>query len=64
MLLIIADGVPPDGTPVKIIHTFNSGLVVLFDILATLGITFALSCLLFNFIFKERRYVHVAMHVH
>ena len=57
IFLSIIDGIPPDGTPDKIIHTFNIGLVVTFDTLATLGIVFSCCCLLFNFIFKEKRFV-------
>ena len=48
-------GPPSDGTTMKIIHTFNTALVVVFDCLAILGIVFAISCLLFNFIFRNRR---------
>jgi gamma-aminobutyric acid type B receptor len=54
--MYLVGGVPPDGTPVKVIHTFHVELVILFDTLATLGIIFAVCCLLFNFIFKDRRY--------
>lgn len=52
---IVVDGVPLDGTPVTIFHTFNIGLVAVFDTLATLGIVFAIGCLLFNFICRQRK---------
>ena len=48
-------GVPLDGSPKTVIRTFNIGLVVVFDTLATLGIAFAVLCLLFNFIFRKRK---------
>ena len=49
------DGVPPDGTPVKIINTFMKELVVIFDVIAIAGIVFAVICLLFNVIFRKRK---------
>ena len=55
-ILILLDGPPPDGTPVIVIHSFNIALVVLFDITAVLGIVFAIGCLIFNFVFKNRKY--------
>ena len=49
------DGIPLDGSPEVSIHTFEIGLVIVFDVLATVGIVFAIGCLLFNFIFRERK---------
>ena len=53
----IVDGIPLDGSPVMVLHTFQIGLVVVFYILTTVGIAFAVGCLLFNFIFRERKQV-------
>ena len=50
-----ADGVPPDGTPQEVIHTFQLGLVVVFYILAAVGFIFCVACLMFNFVFRNRR---------
>lgn len=52
-------GVPLDGTPIKTVHTFHVKLVVIFDILAIAGILFGFVCLLFNIIFRKRRYVRL-----
>ena len=49
------DGVPPDGTPQKTIHTFQLGLVIVYYLLAVAGIVFTVVCLLFNFAFRKRR---------
>lgn len=50
------DGIPPDGTPISVINTFKLELVVIFDILAIFGIAFAIACLLFNIIFRNRKW--------
>ena len=52
---IVVDGVPLDGSPEVVFHTFQIGLVVLFYVLAAVGIVFAVGCLLFNFIFRGRK---------
>ena len=52
---INSGGPPPDGTPSKVIRTFKIGLVVTFYILASLGILFAIACLIFNIIFRSRK---------
>ena len=50
-----ADGVPLDGSPTIVVRTFQIELVVVFYILTTVGIAFAVGCLLFNFIYRERK---------
>ena len=57
LTVYISDGVPSDGTPIETIHTFNTGLIVACDILAGLGIVFAISCLIFNIVFRNERSV-------
>ena len=52
----IADGIPLDGTILNITHTYEIGLVIVFDILASLGIFFDIGCLIFNIIFRNRKY--------
>ena len=51
----IIDGAPPDGKPEQITNTFNKGLVVTFDLLATFGIIFVILCLVFNFTFRNKK---------
>ena len=50
-----ADGVPSDGTPINVIHTFKVEVVAIFDTLATVGIIFASVCLIFNIVFRKRK---------
>ena len=45
-----------DGTILNITHTFELGLVIVFDVLATMGLIFTTGCLLFNIIFRNRKY--------
>ena len=52
---MIPDGVSLDGTILNITHTFETELVVVFDVLATLGIVFAIGCLIFNCGFRNRK---------
>ena len=45
------DGIPLDGTIIlNITHTFELGLVVAFDILATFGLIFTIGCLILSMI--------------
>ena len=49
------DGTPYDGTPVEIPVTVDISLTVVFIVLSTTGIVFAIICLAFNFIFRDRK---------
>ena len=40
----------------NITHTFELGLVIAFDILATLGLVFTTGCLIFNIVFRKKKY--------
>ena len=46
---------PPDGVPKRITHGINLVLVVLFEVMGIAGIVFAISCLIFNIAFRERK---------
>lgn len=50
-----AAGIPPDGTPIKVINTFKTALVVILDIAAAAGIIFAIVCLVFNVVFRKKK---------
>jgi len=52
---VFPDGIPSDGTPIKRINVQPLGLVIVYYILSLLGIVFSIVCLLFNFIYRERR---------
>ena len=51
----LPDGVPIDGVPVEKVVTVALGLTVLYVILATAGIVFALVCLTFTLIFRKKK---------
>ena len=52
------EGVPPDGIPKQVIVSTALALTVIYYILAIAGIIFALVCVGFNIIFRNRKYVH------
>lgn len=49
------EGVPPDGTPIQVVSTYHLALVVIYDILAFLGLIFTTVCLAFNFGYRNRK---------
>ena len=51
------DGIPPDGTPIVVINTLHTALIVIIDIIAVAGIVFATVCLIFNIVFRNKRFV-------
>ena len=52
---MIIGGTPYDGRPVEVIGAVDISLTVIFVVLATAGIVLAIICLIFNFIFRERK---------
>ena len=57
MLLIILAGVPYDGQPEIEVLMVHPGLTALVFILAAAGATFATVCMIFNFVYRNRRSV-------
>ena len=55
MIFWYIDGIPPDGTPIEVVSTVNLALVVIYDILAFLGLIFTTVCLVFNFGYRNRK---------
>ena len=55
--ILYADGITLDGTILNITHSFELGLIIVFDILATMGLIFTTVCLMFNIIFRKRKLV-------
>ena len=53
--IVHADGVPSDGTPIEIVSTFHTALVVIYYFLAVLGLIFTTVCFVFNFVFRNRK---------
>ena len=52
----ILDGVPYDGVPTKKLVSIHPSLTVIFSILATCGIVFAVVCLFLNIHFRNKRW--------
>ena len=50
-----SDGVPPDGRPVSTVSTYHIAVVIVFYTIALFGIAFAIVCLAFNIIFRNRK---------
>ena len=50
------DGIPPDGTPIQVIHTYQIWLVVVYYVLALCGVVVSVACFAFTFLFRRRRY--------
>ena len=51
------DGVPPDGVPLNVTTTIALPLMVISQTFAIIGIIFAIFCLAFNIIFRNRKYI-------
>ena len=50
-------GIPPDGTPVTIVTTVFLPLSIVYFVAVAIGVSFAMVCLLFNCIFRNRKWV-------
>ena len=53
-----ADGVPSDGIPIEEVVAVSIELTVVYVILASVGIMFAVVCLTFTFVFRVICFVH------
>ena len=51
------DGIPPDGTPISVTNAIHTAVIVIFDLIAALGIIFAICCLVFNLVFRNKKLV-------
>uniref|UniRef100_A0A1X7VH94 G-protein coupled receptors family 3 profile domain-containing protein n=1 Tax=Amphimedon queenslandica TaxID=400682 RepID=A0A1X7VH94_AMPQE len=51
------NGIPPDGTEIKIINTIHVSLNVIFYTAAILGAVFAIGCLAFNVYFRNKKII-------
>ena len=47
--------IPFDGVPIEEDVTVSVALTVIYGLLATAGIAFTITCLIFNFVFRERK---------
>jgi hypothetical protein len=48
-------GIPPDGTPIVIVTTVFLPLSIVYFVAVAIGVSFAMVCLLFNCIFRNRK---------
>ncbi|CAI8040047.1 hypothetical protein GBAR_LOCUS22327, partial [Geodia barretti] len=48
------EGIPNDGVPIEDVVTVSVALTVVYVILATAGLVFAVGCLLFNLLYRNR----------
>ena len=53
-ILYIPDGIPNDGIPIEEVVTVSLALTVVYVILAVTGLLFAVGCLLFNLLYREK----------
>ena len=53
--MVHADGVPYDGVPEENVERIHTAVTVVFCLLSTAGIVFSLSCMLFNYLYREKR---------
>ena len=54
LFCIIDEDIPPIVTEVNVVKTWSYGVV---SCMVVLGMTFGLMCLIFNIVFKNRKYV-------
>ena len=52
---MVLDGIPSDGTPIVVLNTFYMAIYIIYDVFVIIGIIFAIVCLLFNIIFRNRK---------
>ena len=52
--MLFIEGVSPDGRPEIVLNSILPPIAITVDLLALIGILFAIVCLLFNIIFRER----------
>ena len=57
LYLVPAGLVPYDGVALEVTKTVNLALVVFCVVIATSGILYAIVCLVFNFYFRNTKYV-------
>ena len=54
---IFTDGIPYDGSAQEKLHPNHLALIITYSLLAVAGLMYAGVCLLFNTIFKSRKWV-------
>ena len=54
-MLCFADGAPSDGNPIEVTNVYQLWIVILFNILASVGVILTIACGIFNFIFRNKK---------
>ena len=54
LYILFTDGIPPDGKPEMVLNKLLLPIAIIVDVLAFIGILFAIVCLLFNTVFREK----------
>ena len=49
------DGIPPDGTPTTVVVSVQPVVIVLTIIMLVAGLAFAMICLAFNIVYRNKR---------
>ena len=49
------DGVPYDGVPQNFVERIHTAVTVVFCLLSTAGIVFAIACLYYNFLYRDKK---------
>ena len=52
----ILEGIPHDGIPLEEDVTIHLALTILISIFVAAGLTFSVVCLVFNIVFRQRKY--------
>ena len=59
IIAITADGVPPDGRPIRVLDATHIATFIVFISLFGVLLLVAIGCVLFNIIFRNNRYISV-----
>ncbi|CAI8049960.1 Gamma-aminobutyric acid type B receptor subunit 2, partial [Geodia barretti] len=58
--LVLPYGIPYDGVPFKDVVTVSVALTVVYVILATAGLVFAVACVLFTLVFRKKKLIRLS----
>lgn len=57
------DGIPNDGRTVQDIVTVSPAITAMYTTVGIIGIVFAITCSIFNFVFRKKKYVVHTHHI-
>ena len=56
IIIMLTEGIPPDGSTITILSLFHIAAVTVMYVFGFGGIIFSIFCLIFNILFRKRRY--------